>query len=280
MRKDVGLPHEVMSYDVLPISSAANTPTFKRPRTWDEALQQGSAVIEPLRYSLTSKTTLKLDCSLNPLSRTTPSRELRTSTRQSPFQGKLSASQPIGAGSSAYPRCLDLQAEGRYLNGKPAITSVEPQSVAARHRRKKISERIRVLEKLIPGGNKMDTATMLDEAIEYVKFLQLQVQILESDSVDIPVATSTQTFSRSQGNSTDKLGLKRKFDPATGGDFSAASLSLRSATGPLILSEVLQQQLFKQKLCLVSIRQCPPRIPSTQGSQAVAPTPPSVLRKK
>lgn len=290
MHTDLALTHDassynVTSYEVLPVASTSSPPTFKRPRTWDEALQQGSTGIDPLRYSLTSKTSLKLDCSLNSLSRAIPSRELRSSTRQSPFQGTLLASHRIGvAGSvrgSGYPRRLDLQEEGRFLNGKPAATSVEPQSVAARHRRKKISERIRVLEKLIPGGNKMDTATMLDEAIEYVKFLQLQVQILESDSLDdISVAAPIQTLPRSQGNSNaDKHGSKRKFDTATGGDFSAAGLSLRAATSPLILSEVLQQQLFKQKLCLVSIRQCPQRTPnSTQGSQlAVAP---SILRKK
>ncbi|EFJ27728.1 hypothetical protein SELMODRAFT_411945 [Selaginella moellendorffii] len=58
--------------------------------------------------------------------------------------------------------------------------TVEPQSIAARQRRKKISERVRELEKLVPGGNKLDTASMLDEAIRFVKFLQIQVQLLEA----------------------------------------------------------------------------------------------------
>ncbi|KAI3466896.1 hypothetical protein Pfo_023559 [Paulownia fortunei] len=57
--------------------------------------------------------------------------------------------------------------------------SLSAQSIAARQRRRKITEKTQELGMLIPGGQKMNTAEMFQAAYKYIKYLQGQVGILE-----------------------------------------------------------------------------------------------------
>ncbi|TKY74982.1 Transcription factor bHLH85 [Spatholobus suberectus] len=72
------------------------------------------------------------------------------------------------------------------LKGKTKASrgsATDPQSLYARKRRERINERLRILQNLVPNGTKVDISTMLEEAVHYVKFLQLQIKLLSSDDL-------------------------------------------------------------------------------------------------
>lgn len=56
--------------------------------------------------------------------------------------------------------------------------AAEVHNLSERRRRDRINEKMRALQELIPNCNKVDKASMLDEAIEYLKTLQIQVQMM------------------------------------------------------------------------------------------------------
>ncbi|KAL8138490.1 hypothetical protein V2J09_004491 [Rumex salicifolius] len=75
---------------------------------------------------------------------------------------------------------------GASSNGKSRASrgsATDPQSLYARKRRERINERLKILQTLVPNGTKVDISTMLEEAVQYVKFLQLQIKLLSSDDL-------------------------------------------------------------------------------------------------
>ncbi|KAE9606785.1 hypothetical protein Lal_00026273 [Lupinus albus] len=56
--------------------------------------------------------------------------------------------------------------------------AAEVHNLSEKRRRSRINEKMKALQNLIPNSNKTDKASMLDEAIDYLKQLQLQVQML------------------------------------------------------------------------------------------------------
>ncbi|CAN6278903.1 unnamed protein product [Urochloa humidicola] len=82
--------------------------------------------------------------------------------------------------------------------------ATDPHSIAERLRREKISDRMKNLQELVPNSNRTDKASMLDEIIDYVKFLQLQVKVLSMSRLGateavVPLLTESQTESSSGG---------------------------------------------------------------------------------
>ncbi|XP_021757495.1 transcription factor bHLH52-like [Chenopodium quinoa] len=115
--------------------------------------------------------------------------------------------------------------EGCGSNGNKA-KAVSAQSKAARERRRKITEKTQELGKLIPGGNKMNTAEMFQAAAKYVKFMQAQMGILQS------IKTLQQVI----------------FD-----NDKKANLS----NLPILSSSIVQEKLYAKEQCLVPLELLP-----------------------
>ncbi|KAI6697111.1 hypothetical protein NL676_017230 [Syzygium grande] len=110
----------------------------------------------------------------------------------SSFGGTLKES----AGASSHKRkgrdneeseCQSEAAEPEAASGKKPATrsgstrrsrAAEVHNLSERRRRDRINKKMKALQELIPHCNKTDKASMLDEAIEYLKSLQLQLQIM------------------------------------------------------------------------------------------------------
>ncbi|KAL5223776.1 hypothetical protein ABZP36_010415 [Zizania latifolia] len=98
---------------------------------------------------------------------------------------------PINHSSDVEPQANS--AAGNSASIKPRVRArrgqaTDPHSIAERLRREKISERMKNLQDLVPNSNKADKASMLDEIIDYVKFLQLQVKVLSMSRLGAPGA--------------------------------------------------------------------------------------------
>ncbi|CAE5958921.1 unnamed protein product [Arabidopsis arenosa] len=92
------------------------------------------------------------------------------------------------------------------------------QSIAARKRRRRITEKTQELAKLIPGSQKHNTAEMFHAAAKYVKFLQAQIEILQMKQ------------SKIQTRDSSKVGREMQF---------------------LLASQEIQEKLSTEEVCLV-----------------------------
>ncbi|XVF37291.1 hypothetical protein REPUB_Repub19eG0133400 [Reevesia pubescens] len=110
--------------------------------------------------------------------------ELDTQYPPTKYQSQLKGEQS-GQISSGISNLIDMDMEKLLEDSGPWRVrakrgcATHPRSIAERVRRTRISDRIRKLQELVPNMDKQtNTADMLEEAVEYVKYLQRQIQEL------------------------------------------------------------------------------------------------------
>ncbi|KAL7155040.1 hypothetical protein ABFS83_03G047000 [Erythranthe nasuta] len=82
------------------------------------------------------------------------------------------------ASSSEEPDGSDALGNPSLPHSSKRRRAAEVHNLSEKRRRSRINEKLKALQNLIPNSNKTDKASMLDEAIDYLKQLQLQVQML------------------------------------------------------------------------------------------------------
>ncbi|KVI02774.1 Myc-type, basic helix-loop-helix (bHLH) domain-containing protein [Cynara cardunculus var. scolymus] len=102
---------------------------------------------------------------------------LATQDHQSSFHKRTHS----GESEQAFKKQCNANSIATKKTKQKSTQPKDPQSIAAKNRRERISERLKVLQDLVPNGSKVDLVTMLEKAISYVKFLQLQVKVLATD---------------------------------------------------------------------------------------------------
>ncbi|VAI83770.1 transcription factor bHLH7-like [Triticum dicoccoides] len=145
---------------------------------------------------------------------------------------------PVPISHSADAQNKANSANGNSASAKPRARArrgqaTDPHSIAERLRREKISERMKNLQDLVPNSNKADKSSMLDEIIDYVKFLQLQVKVLSMSRLGAPGAVlPLLAESQTEGRSNSPLSSP------------TASQGLLDAAGPED-SLVFEQEVIK-----------------------------------
>ncbi|KAK2648840.1 hypothetical protein Ddye_016329 [Dipteronia dyeriana] len=82
---------------------------------------------------------------------------------------------------------VDAKKQTRGSTSIKRSRAAEVHNLSERRRRDRINEKMKALQELIPRCNKSDKASMLDEAIEYLKSLQLQVQMMSMGCGMVPM---------------------------------------------------------------------------------------------
>ncbi|PIN14921.1 hypothetical protein CDL12_12431 [Handroanthus impetiginosus] len=118
----------------------------------------------------------------------------------------------------------------------PMLSRPRVRKQRRRRQHQKLSDKTRCLQKLLPWDEKMDMATVLEEAYKYIRFLQAQVSVLQS----MPYESSAAAVS----GRTTNIG---------GGDLDR--LNRQQLLQVVLNSPVAQTQLCSNGCCLYSVEQ-------------------------
>lgn len=147
--------------------------------------------------------------------------------------------------------------------------ATDPHSIAERLRRERIAERIKLLQELVPNTNKIDRAIMLDEIIEYVKFLLIQVKVLSMSRLGgaglvLPLVASLSEV-KSMQTPTEVQG-------ECAGPSQDSMQAIEEHVARLITNNVGAALQFLQRkgLCLMPISLAESSKPSTDASLSLA----------
>ncbi|CAN6202284.1 unnamed protein product [Urochloa humidicola] len=173
--------------------------------------------------------------------------------------------------------------------------ATDPHSIAERLRRERIAERMKSLQELVPNANKTDKASMLDEIIDYVKFLQLQVKVLSMSRLGgaagmAPLVASMSSEANSNGSGSNSGGGGAKGGAANNKGNGGGSGENGGGGGGLRVAEnqvakmmeedmgTAMQYLQGKGLCLMPISLASAISSATSSASLLSRPPPPVLR--
>ncbi|CAO2040363.1 unnamed protein product [Urochloa humidicola] len=167
--------------------------------------------------------------------------------------GGAPAAGASSGGAAAPPR----QQRVRARRGQ----ATDPHSIAERLRRERIAERMKALQELVPNANKTDKASMLDEIIDYVKFLQLQVKVLSMSRLGGaagvgPLVANMSSEGNGTGNGTNDSGDGNAANGGSNGENGGGSLKVTEQQVARLMEEDMgtaMQYLQGKGLCLMPI---------------------------
>ncbi|XP_048232948.1 transcription factor bHLH117 [Ricinus communis] len=142
------------------------------------------------------------------------------------------------------PHTNNPQTSNSIVEGFSILSSNPSQKNKRQRCRQTMGDKFRILQKLMPWDKRMDTATMLAEAYNYINFLQAQVKALQAMPLfDDPTSTH-------HSFNTDN------YVCALGSVFGAMGMLTRQQLLQVLLNtpEALTR-LYSQRCCLFSIEQ-------------------------